>query len=135
MENSIDFKEILHRIPVGYALHKVFTNEKGKVVDYIILDVNKAFERIMGVRACDVIGKNRTELLNGKDDSMFDWINFYGEVALTGGEKEIQHYSSLWQKWFDIKVFSPEKYFLLLFLQMQINWSMKRSFSKGFYVL
>ncbi|HQI78592.1 MAG TPA: diguanylate cyclase [Petrotogaceae bacterium] len=115
MENSIDFKEILHRIPVGYALHKVFTNEKGKVVDYIILDVNKAFERIMGVRACDVIGKNRTELLNGKDDSMFDWINFYGEVALTGGEKEIQHYSSLWQKWFDIKVFSPEKYFFITF--------------------
>lgn len=115
MENTIDFKEILHSIPVGYALHKVLTDEAGKVMDYVILDVNKAFEEIMGVQASDVIGKNRTELLNGKDDSMFDWISFYGEVALSGVEKEVQHYSSLWQKWFNIKVFSPEKYFFITF--------------------
>ena len=115
MENYINFKEVLHSIPVGYALHKVLTDEAGKVTDYVILDVNKAFEEIMGVPASDVIGKSRTELLNGKDDSMLDWINFYGEVALSGVEKEVQHYSTLWQKWFNIKVFSPEKYFFITF--------------------
>ncbi|OPY31746.1 MAG: sensory histidine kinase AtoS [Methanomassiliicoccales archaeon PtaU1.Bin124] len=41
----------------GVALHKLMRNEKGEVCDYMLLDVNPSYERILELRREDVIGK------------------------------------------------------------------------------
>ncbi len=47
-----------------------------------------------------------------KNDS-FDWIGFYGEVAVNGGDKKMEQYSEPLKKWYDISVYSPEKYYFI----------------------
>lgn len=48
--------------------------------------------------------------------SQFDWIRLYGNIAINGGEEEIEQYSEPLNKWFKVKVYSSEKgYFITAF--------------------
>ena len=55
--------------------------------------------------------KNITEILPGLRNSEFDWIKFYGEIALNGGEEEFEQFSKPLNKWYRVNVYSPEKNF------------------------
>jgi PAS domain-containing protein len=65
----------------GMALHQIIQDPAGRPVNYRFLDVNPAFERLTGLRAGDVVGRNVLDILPGTDASL---IERYGRVALTG---------------------------------------------------
>ena len=49
METGNDKHRLLiENLPDAFAYHQVVTNREGKPVDYIFLEVNRAFEEIMG---------------------------------------------------------------------------------------
>lgn len=92
----------------GFAIHRIILNEAGEPIDYIFLDVNRAFEEQTGLSRDEIIGKRVTEVLPGIEEET-DFIEVYGEVALTGKSKRIQRYSAPLNRWYDISVYSPEK--------------------------
>ncbi len=59
--SQIDF--LFSKISEGFAYCQIITDEKGKPLDWVYLDVNDAYERINGVKKSDVIGKKATEVL------------------------------------------------------------------------
>ena len=97
--------------PVGYAYHKIILDDKGIPSDYIILEANRAFETLTGLKLETVRNRKITEILPGIKETGFDWIGVYGEVALTGNAKEFEQYSEPLRKWFRVKVHSIEKGF------------------------
>ncbi|MBN2776128.1 MAG: PAS domain S-box protein [Bacteroidales bacterium] len=132
MHENIFYKNLVLKAPFGYALHKIILDANDNPIDYEFIEVNEAFEEMTGLKAIDICGKKVSEVLPGILKSEFNWIEFYGEVALTEQSKSFEQYSEPLDKTFSIKVSSPEKYkFCTVFYdisdKIQIHKELKQS--------
>ena len=93
----------------GFAYHKIVVDKAGKPVDYVFLEVNRAFERMTGLKRERIIGKRVTEAISGNEEDVADWIGVYGRVALTGEPVHFETYSEPVDKWLRIEAYCPEK--------------------------
>nr|HPM01844.1 PAS domain S-box protein [Candidatus Cloacimonadota bacterium] len=110
------YQHIILSAPFGFAYHQIITDDKNIPIDYRFIEVNPAFEKLTGLKAADIISKTVLEVIPGLKDAEFDWISFYGEIALNGGEKTFEQYSEPLGKWFKVQVHSPLKtYFTTIF--------------------
>ncbi|MDK2940646.1 MAG: diguanylate cyclase [Acetobacterium sp.] len=110
------YHETIKHLHVGYAYHRIICDTQGVPVDYEFIEVNKAFETATGLQSQMIIGKTLTQILPEIRDSDFNWIRFYGEIALNNGADEIEQYSEPLNRWYRIQVYSPEtNYFITLF--------------------
>ncbi len=110
---------ILNSPILGYAYHRIVLDDKGIPVDYVFLEVNKAFENLTGLKRENILNKSIQEILPGIAEGDFDWIGFYGEVALNGLEKNFDQYSQPLDKWYRVHVYSPEKnHFTTIFIDI-----------------
>jgi two-component system sensor histidine kinase/response regulator len=94
------FREMLN----GFALHEVLCDEQGQPVDYRFLAVNPMFERLTGLKASALIGRTVREILPATEP---EWINIYGQVALTGEPARFESYSAEVKKHFEVTAFRP----------------------------
>lgn len=115
-ESEEKYRQLFENMIYGYAYHRIIMNEAGLPIDYTFLEVNKAFEDVLGMTRDQLIGKRVTKVLPGIEDSEFDWIKVYGEVALTGESVNFEQFFEPLDKWFAIHAFSHEKeYFSVIF--------------------
>ena len=113
------YKQLLNQSPMGYAYHRLICDQKGLPIDYEFIEINDMFEKLTGLKADEIIGKKITEILPGILNDDFDWIKFYGDVALQGTEKELEQFSNLLNKFYRVNVFSPERgYFVTTFVDI-----------------
>ncbi len=109
-------KSIIERFPVGYAYHKIIRDENNRPCDYEFIEVNSAFENLTGLKRSDILGKNVSEVLPDIKKSAFNWIEFYGNIAINAGVEEFEQFSEPLRRWYQVKVYSPEKgYFITIF--------------------
>ena len=114
--NNYDSKALIKNMPTAFAHHKVIFDEKGNPTDYIFLDINNKFEEFTGLKKEEIINKKATEVLDNIIDSPFDWIKFYGNIALNGGSKSFERYSKPLDSWYQVQAYSQKKgYFTTLF--------------------
>ncbi len=119
MGNENFYKKLLNDSPAGYAYHKIHCDQDGVPCDYEFLEVNEAFEKITGLDREAILGKKITEAIPNIKEDEFDWISFYGEIALGGGEKEFVQYANALNKWYKVKALCPEKlYFITWFMDI-----------------
>jgi diguanylate cyclase (GGDEF)-like protein/PAS domain S-box-containing protein len=103
-------------MPDAYAYHRMIADSEGNFVDYEFIQVNDAFELIMGQKRADVIGKKVTEVYSGIEKSAFDWIGTYSKVATSGETIRFEQYFELSQSWYEVTAYSNELgYFAVLF--------------------
>ncbi len=92
--------------------HMIYDAE-GKVVDYTILLVNKAFEQGTGLKREDVIGRNVMSIYPNTESY---WLECFGRVAMTGITERITQYSGELKRWFSCLVYSPMRDYVMLTL-------------------
>lgn len=90
MNREIWRSSTLDRAPFGYACNRILTDGTGRPVDFVFLDSNASFERITGLKRSDIVGRRASEVLPDIMRDQFDWLGFYGSVALEGKEAEIE---------------------------------------------
>lgn len=90
----------------GMALNKLVYDKQGKPVNYIITDVNPAYEEMLGINREDVVGKTATEVYKMEEDPNLDK---YVRVAQSGGSEVFELYSDLLCKHFQVSILSPER--------------------------
>ncbi|GAB5605870.1 hybrid sensor histidine kinase/response regulator [Sideroxyarcus sp. TK5] len=90
----------------GMAIHRLVRDADGKVVDYLILDVNDSFERQTGLHKETVKGK-RASAAYGAGTAPF--LDVYARVAETQQPAKFEQYFPPLRKHFLINAFSPEK--------------------------
>lgn len=113
------YKQLLDQSPMGYAYHKILCDQEGIPIDYEFIEVNGMFEQLTGLNKREILGKKITDILPDILKSNFDWIAYYGDVALNGTEKEFEQYSEPLHKWYRINVVSTEKgYFVTTFVDI-----------------
>ena len=121
---NISYRSLIDKSPVGYALHEIICNSDGEPCDYIFIEANAAFEKFTGLSVTDIKGKKISEILPYIKSEAFDWISFYGNIALNGGEEEFQQYSGVLGRWYTVNTYSPEKnYFVTFFTDITENLS------------
>lgn len=113
------YKQLVEKLPTGYAYHRIICDKNNIPYDYVFLETNAAFEKFTGLKAAQVIGKRMSEILPNTNKNEFNWIKVYGEIALTGREKQFEQYSEVLKRWYRVKVYSPEKnYFITIFIDI-----------------
>lgn len=109
--DNLFYKRIVDNSQIGYAYHKIICTEDGIPCDYEFIEVNQAFEKLTGLKGLDIAGKLVTDVIPGINSDPFEWIKTFGDIALNGGEKEFEQFSGPLNKWYKVRVHSPQKYY------------------------
>ena len=99
-------------ITSGVLYGRVVTDGTGKPTDLIYLDMNSAYERILGADREKYVGKRATEVFPDLKDQLTNWIDPY-ERAING---ESVSYERKWPytgKWYQITIYSTKKDFFV----------------------
>lgn len=114
--NDNFYKQLIEELPTGYAYHKIICDEDGIPCDYEFIEANTAFEKLTGLKGSDIVGRRITEVLPGIRYCQFDWIYFYGDIAINGGKKEFEQFLEPLQRWYKVNIFSPKKFYFVTYL-------------------
>jgi len=106
-ESETKYRALFDHMTLGFALHEMVLDAKGRPVDYIFLEVNEAFERLTGLKKDQIEGKRVTTVLPDIREDPADWIGTYGEIALNQGRVEFEQYSEPLKRWYSVVAFSP----------------------------
>jgi PAS domain S-box-containing protein len=122
------YHDIIENMQNGFAYHEIIV-EDGIPCDFIFLDVNKAYEEIIGLNRELIVGKRITEALPGIEGELKEWLEIFGKVALGGKSTTLEQYSAALNKWFSVNVFSPSVgYFVTLFFDITLQIDEKKVF-------
>lgn len=97
---------LFEHMPDALAYQQVVTDQDGRPVDFILVDVNPAFEKVIGLRKEKIVGKTVRQVLPGIEYEDFDWIGTCGKVARTGKAIRFQEYSRTLGRFFDVSAYS-----------------------------
>lgn len=107
------YKKIVQDSDIGYAYHKITCDSNDIPYDYECIEVNKAFEKCIGLKKEEIIGEKIHNILPDIVEKDLNWIEHYERVAIKGEKYEYEKYSKTMDKWYKIQVFSPEKYYFV----------------------
>jgi PAS domain S-box-containing protein len=100
------YRTLFESIQEGFYLSEIIVDDDGRLNDYIYLDANKAFERIMGLTRDQIIGKRAKELV---PDLKSDWLEVFNKVALTGEPARYNSYSEVFHRYFEIFILQARR--------------------------
>lgn len=115
--NDNFYKHLIEKSPIGYAYHRIIYSADDIPCNFEFIEINPAYEAFTGLKGSDIIGKSFSDVLPeiaGSSD--FNWVGFYGDIALNGGKKEFEQYVKPMNKWYRINVYSPEKYYFVTYI-------------------
>ena len=101
-----DYQRLFVEMINGFAVHKIICDDEGRPVDYRFLAVNPAFEKLTGLKSCDVLGKSVRDVMPDVDPL---WIDRYGAVALTQEPTQFEHFSASLGKYYHVTAYSPTR--------------------------
>ena len=140
LETENLYKAVLINAPIGFAHHKIVLDEDGKPIDYIFLDANPAFEELTGLSIEKIINKRLGEVAPEILKDKFDWVRFYGNIALNGGKYTFVQYSDALKRWYKVYAFSTEKFYFTTFsldisdeYQKLLDFKEKEELAEKFY--
>ena len=99
------FRTLFMEMMNGCALHEIVCDDAGQAVDYVTLEVNRAYETLLNNRREDVIGKKASEIL--PPGELRKWLGIFGPVALTGESTRYEMYSPFNGKHFEGVAYCP----------------------------
>ncbi|MDY0132578.1 MAG: PAS domain S-box protein [Desulforegulaceae bacterium] len=106
----------------AFAYHKIILDEKNNPCDYEFIKANHAFFKLTGLSKQTIIGKTLIEVMPELKTLKFQWIKFYGELAIKGGSKTFEEYLEPFKKWFKVYAFSQgDGYFSTVFIDITLD--------------
>ncbi len=105
-ESEERYRALITKMSNAFALQEILCDENENPCDFKYLEVNEAFEKMIGVKKEAVLGKNASEMFPDIDKSL---IKKYGDVALENISIVFEHHSKKLEKYFEILAYSPRK--------------------------
>ncbi|MVA23883.1 PAS domain S-box protein [Agrobacterium vitis] len=114
------WRGLFEQMHEGFFTAEVVRDAEGKVIDFVFIDINPAFERQTGLIAAQTIGQPVREAIPGVQDEL---IATYGEIVDTGQARQFEVYiPALGNRWYEAhaRKVGPER-FAVLFLDITIR--------------
>ncbi len=105
------YQMLAQQSAMGVAIHKIITNQEGEPIDYQFVEANNAFNDFTGLKPQNIVGKTVREVIPNIEKTAFDWIGFYGKIALEGTSEEFEQFSEPLSRWYKVYAYSTEKYY------------------------
>ena len=102
-------RKLLMNMPYGLLYGKILTDDDGKPVDLKYLDMNRAYEQILGMDKQQALGRLASEVFPRLKEGISNWISPYVRAAMDG---ETTSFDRLWpinSRWYRISVFGSGK--------------------------
>ena len=103
-ESEERFRTLFVSMNEGYYLAGVICDGSGTPCDFTFLEVNPAFEQIMGRSREDIVGRRLTELNPNPSPA---WMQTFAQVVLTGTPRDAEFHSEMLQRHFESFIFRP----------------------------
>lgn len=105
IQETDPYQILIENIPQAIQINQMVFNERGEPVDYLILDVNQAFEKNIGLKREEVIGKRVKKIFPNVEQ---EWFLRCGEIIKRGKPDRIEMYLASLDKWVDFQVIPLE---------------------------
>ncbi|KWT84154.1 multi-sensor signal transduction histidine kinase [Candidatus Magnetominusculus xianensis] len=105
-ESESKYRSLFSSMNDAVALHEVIYNDKGKAVDFRVLDVNPAYEVVIGIPRERAVG-TLSGVVFGANSPQF--VELFAGVAQKGVALSVEVYLPSIGKHFKMSVFSPAK--------------------------
>ena len=100
------YRMLFTNMTEAFFFADIICDKDGKPCDYRFLEVNPAYEFVMGIKKEQIIGKSVLELFPNASPTALE-KSF--DVALSGEPTYFENFSQVTGKFFDVYAFSPEK--------------------------
>lgn len=115
-ESEEKYRSLFSHMINGYAYCEMIFDAEGKPVDFVYLEVNDAFERLTGLKKCNVVGKRATQATPGIKEANPELFEKYAKIAQTGESEDFETFFKPLNIWVSISLHSPKKgYFAAIF--------------------
>jgi len=100
----------------GFALCEIVYSGEEQPCDFRYIEVNPAFEKIIGLAQKEVAGKTARELFPGIEPM---WLEIYTKVAMEGIPTRFEGWFDSRKKYLEVSAYSPRKgWFAVIFLDV-----------------
>ena len=99
------YRLLFENLTSAFALHEMIYDDSSPV-GYSFITVNPAFEKLTGLKASEIIGRNIMEIL---PDTEPYWIETYARVVETGESISFENYAQEFDKYYEVIAFRPDK--------------------------
>jgi PAS domain S-box-containing protein len=131
------YVSLFENMPTAFAYTKVVLDARNRPVDYVLMEVNEAFEHMIGRPAESIIGRHLTEVVPGIDGSRHDWFARLGKVAVTGETAAFDALAESLGRWYSVSAYSPAPGFVTLMMSdiSELKWVQESlAHSRDFYL-
>lgn len=124
--NKDIYIEAIKNSNCAFAYHKAVFDKNGKMVDYIFLDVNEAFEKFTGLKKENIINKrfvgDISKIISQTKDYAMTWVKQNEKVFTEKKAIEFEYFFKGINKHFEVKAYSTdEECFVTLFADKTIE--------------
>lgn len=105
-EREKKYRSLIDSMMNAFALHEMIFDKNGNPVDYRFLEVNPAWEKVVGIKEDKVIGKTIREIM---PDVEMSWIELYGRIVKTGEPEDFEDYNQATDKYYHVFAYRPEE--------------------------
>ncbi|MDY6880665.1 MAG: ATP-binding protein [Thermodesulfobacteriota bacterium] len=105
-EREESYHLLITEMSAGFALHEVLCKEDGTPYDYRFIEVNAAFEKIVGIERERILGKTVLGLLPSLEKY---WVDTYAEVITTGNPATFERYLKELDRCLYVVAYVPQK--------------------------
>lgn len=95
------YRGLFEAMEEAFCLNELVRDERGAVVDYRFLEVNPAFEQLIGRPAAELVGRLRSEVLPPDPAT----LERHAAVVADGTARRWEQYSAPLGRWFDLHAF------------------------------
>lgn len=100
------FIQIFKKMTRGFSLNEVVTDVNGNPIDFRILFVNEAYQKLLGKTFDEIVGKTMLEISPQADREM---VAKYCNVGITEEPLNIEYLSNTYNRYFSVYSFCPQK--------------------------
>lgn len=107
-QNGSRFYHFIDNMPDSLINLKIVSDNNGNVEDYIFLEANKSFERLIGFKIESLIGARISELSSNGKIAGIDLIKVCSEMNEQVESFKLEQYSEKLKKWYQISCYKSE---------------------------
>ncbi|MGE5389949.1 MAG: PAS domain S-box protein [Deltaproteobacteria bacterium] len=110
------YRLLFQNMPTAVIYHKAIRDRAGAITDMLCLDINEAFERLVGFPRAHIINRPLSELIPGYQDNLKAWLDLYEGIEKMSHTVHFEHYIKEYDIWLNISAYSlPDSCFVTMF--------------------
>ncbi|AMB43950.1 MULTISPECIES: GAF domain-containing protein [Methylobacteriaceae] len=96
------YRTLFQTMEQGFCELEFVRDEQGRAVDFRYIELNPAFERLVGLPAAEARGRTGREVVPDLDRW---WVETYERIAATGLPARLEHTDTPMGRWFEVSVY------------------------------